>query len=178
MKEVTTIGIGLAKYIFLLHGVDRHINTSFLSQPFLTEIELFGFLALCGGELHLDPDQIPVGGTSWKTLLPRLGNHRYSIKPRSIIGFFEVPWRSVSIYVYIFFDPHCLWQRPTNENTNGLLRQHFPKGTDLSPYSQQHLTTVAEELNNRPRKPLGFRTPDEFMAEKIKDLNSGIALQN
>ena len=77
-----------------------------------------------------------------------------------------------------FADPHSPWQRPTNENTNGLLRQYFPKGTDLSGYSQRHLTKVAAELNNRPRKSLGFRTPAEVMAEKIRELNSGVALQN
>ncbi|SHF02562.1 Integrase core domain-containing protein [Ferrithrix thermotolerans DSM 19514] len=63
--------------------------------------------------------------------------------------------KRVHLRVY-FADPHSPWQRPTNENTNGLLRQYFPKGTDLSPYSQQYLTRVAEELNNRPRKSLGF----------------------
>ena len=83
----------------------------------------------------------------------------------------------VSIRVF-FADPHSPWQRPTNENTNGLLRQYFPKGTDLSGYSQRHLTLVAEELNNGPRKSLGFRTPAEVMAQQIRQLNSGVAFQN
>lgn len=85
--------------------------------------------------------------------------------------------KRIHLRVY-FADPHSPWQRPTNENTNGLLRQYFPKGTDLSQYSQQYLTKVANEMNNRPRKSLGFRTPAEVMAQKIRDLNDCVAVQN
>lgn len=69
-----------------------------------------------------------------------------------------------------FADPHSPWRRPTNENTNGLLRQYFPKGTDLSRWSAEDLEAVAYTLNNRPRKNLDCKTPAEVFAEQLSRL--------
>jgi transposase InsO family protein len=70
--------------------------------------------------------------------------------------------------VRVFFaDPRSPWQRGTNENTNGLLRQYFPKGTDLSRWSEQEIQAVARTLNNRPRKTLGWKTPAETLNQYV-----------
>ena len=80
-------------------------------------------------------------------------------------------WKQVAIAadIEIFFcDPHKPWQRGSNENTNGLLRQYFPKGSDLSVHSEAELDQVAAELNDRPRKRYDYAKPNELISHLLQ----------
>ena len=72
----------------------------------------------------------------------------------------------VNVY---FADPHAPWQRGSNENTNGLLREYLPKGTDLSAYTADQLQAIQDELNDRPRKRFGYHTPREQLAKLLEN---------
>jgi IS30 family transposase len=83
--------------------------------------------------------------------------------------------KETGIPVY-FADPYSSWQRGTNENTNGLIRQYFPKGIDFSTVTAQRIQEVENMLNNRTRKRLGYRTPNQVWREAMNSDNYRVAL--
>ncbi|WP_374928233.1 IS30 family transposase [Kytococcus sedentarius] len=121
--------------------------------------------------VHLDPD-LPRVEATVQGLVAKLGELPETLK-RSLtwdqgneMAHHQQVTDLTGVQVY-FADPHAPWQRASNENTNGLLRQYFPKGTDLSVHSQLDLDMVADQMNRRPRKRLEFATPQETLAEYL-----------
>lgn len=126
-----------------------------------------GYLLL----IHMDPDKSRVDALH-DGLIPKLQNLPDKIR-RTLTwdqGKEMSKHKDIAIAANIdvyFCDPHSPWQRPTNENTNGLLRQYFPKGTDLSVFSQEDLDYVEWEMNDRPRKRLEFAKPAEVIEQVL-----------
>lgn len=92
--------------------------------------------------------------------LPAILRHSLTWDQGSEMALHSPVSTALDMHLY-FYDPHAPWQRRSNDNTNGLLRQYFPKGTDLSVYSQAYLNAVAEKLARPPRKTLDYDTPSE-----------------
>lgn len=81
----------------------------------------------------------------------------------------EIITQKTGMKIY-FAHPYSSWERGTNENTNGLIRRYFPKGTDFNNVSEKSLKYIQEKLNNRLRKILGYKTPNEIMEFEIKNV--------
>ena len=101
-------------------------------------------------------------------MIERRQHLRFALEPGQAVGIAGKAIgqhldRHLAVQVY-FCDPQSPWQRGTNENTNGLLRQYLPKRSDFSGYTQTQLDAIARELNTRPRKTLGYRTPAATLA--------------
>ena len=97
-------------------------------------------------------------------LLPLPADHRHSLTFDNGKEFAEHEALAAATGMKIFFaQPYCSWQRGTNENTNGLVRQYLPKGTDLTAYSHHEVAAIQSSLNDRPRKRLGYLTPREVL---------------
>jgi transposase, IS30 family len=89
------------------------------------------------------------------------------ISPKAAMGHHGELARRLGFKTY-FADPYSSWQRGTNENTNGLIRQYFPKKHDFGSTSHQRVARIARKLNNRPRKCLAYRTPAEVLAPALR----------
>lgn len=138
-----------AKHTHIATLVERHSRFVMLVRlPFRDSASIVGALAHHMCKL---PEQLR-GSLTWDRGLEMAEHKAFTV--------------ATDLKVY-FCDPHSPWQRGSNENTNGLLRQYFPKGTDLSGYSQARLNAVARQLNQRPRKTLGFFTPADKLNEVL-----------
>lgn len=109
-----------------------------------------------------------------RLLRPRCGAvQSITLGNRAEFAHHETVAKAVSAFVY-FCDAYCSDQRGTNENTNGLIRQYFPKGKDFQQVTDGEVRRVVQKLNDRPRKRLGYRTPAQVFLDKYSDvLNTG-----
>ena len=98
--------------------------------------------------------------------IPRSGRKTLTLDNGKEFAGFKVIEQRTGLAIF-FADPYAAWQRGTNENTNGLLRQYFPKGSDLTSLRSNHLDRVLKKLNHRPRKCLGYRSPHEVMISEL-----------
>lgn len=123
---------------------------------------------------------VKVGGKDTETVVNALIKHAHQLPPEL---YRSLTWDrgkemaghkrftlATDIKVY-FCDPQNPWQRGSNENTNGLLRQYLPKGTDLSIHSQSRLNAIARRLNERPRKTLNYESPAERFNQSVASIN-------
>ena len=100
--------------------------------------------------------------------VPKILRHTLTVDNGKEFSQFKHIEKKTGLTVY-FADPYAAWQRGTNENTNGLLRFYFPKGTDFRQISEKEIAMVVKKLNNRPRKCLGYRTPSEVYRQAVDD---------
>jgi len=134
------------------------------------------FVVLCK-MAHCGADAALEGFTRQMKKLPAFLRKSLTYDRGSELARFEELSRRLTMTIY-FADPHAPWQRGSNENTNGLLRQFLPKGADLSGVSQTQLNDIPRLLNSRPRQTLGWRTPDEALAEEIREFQTRIELDS
>lgn len=118
----------------------------------------------------LDSDSVCLGFTRKLGRVPKALRKSLTYDQGREMARHERLAQKLSLQTY-FADPHSPWQRGSNENTNGLLRQYLPRSTNLAVLSQPALNAIAERLNNRPRKTLHWMTPNEAWAEQLKSLN-------
>ena len=131
------------------------------------------FVALCRMDGCTAADAVE-GFTRQMKKLPAFLREGLTYDRGSEMANFEEPSRRLKMDIW-FCDPHAPWQRGSNENTNGLLLQFLPKGSDLSIASRTLLNDIAHLLNGRPRETLGWKTPDEALAEEMAKFSSGVA---
>ncbi|WP_372983030.1 IS30 family transposase [Marinobacter sediminum] len=119
----------------------------------------------------------PVGFTRQMSRLPAFLRESFTYDRGSEMARHVELARRLNLDIW-FADPHAPWQRGSNENTNGLLRQFLLKGADLSGVSQTQLNDIARLMNNRPRMTLGWKTPAEVMAEEMAKFSNRVALDS